>query len=154
MDVIRSGKLACRTWTGQAGRRPGGRLISFTVTEFELSHVSEPVGAGRLFEIPQSVWNVHGVALAISMYKHLSCAAFKIKLTTGSGNVGKCENLQDRSRIWLRQKAGVCASTLTLLGAHATDSVAVDVSDAVGNRLVMLAQCFLSYLLSYSFPHN
>ena len=55
------------------------------------------------------------------MYKHLSCAAFKIKLTTSSGNAGTCEKLQFRSRIRLRQKAGVCvcvcvcvASTLTL----------------------------------------
>jgi len=37
---------------------------------------------------------------------------FKIKLTTGSGNVGTCEELHDRSQIWLWQKAGVCASTL------------------------------------------
>jgi hypothetical protein len=27
------------------------------------------------------------------MYKHLPCAAFKIKLTTGSGNAGTCEKL-------------------------------------------------------------
>jgi len=46
------------------------------------------------------------------MYKHLSCAAFEIKLTTGSGNAGTCEKLHDRSRIRLRQKAGVCASAL------------------------------------------
>ena len=38
------------------------------------------------------------------MYKHLSCAAFKIKLTTGSGNAGTCEKLHDRSRIWLQKK--------------------------------------------------
>jgi hypothetical protein len=44
------------------------------------------------------------------MYKHLSCAAVKIKLTTDSGNAGKCEKLHDRIRI--RQKAGVCASAL------------------------------------------
>jgi hypothetical protein len=50
--------------------------------------------------------------LPISMYKHLSCAAFKIKLTTGSGNAGMCEKLHDRSRNRLRPKAGVCASTL------------------------------------------
>ena len=42
------------------------------------------------------------------MYKHLSCAPFKTKLTTGSGNAGTCEKLHDRSRIRLRQKAGVC----------------------------------------------
>ena len=35
--------------TRQAGRRAGGRLISFNVTALELAHVSEPVGAGRLF---------------------------------------------------------------------------------------------------------
>jgi hypothetical protein len=46
------------------------------------------------------------------MYKHLSCAAFKIKLTTGSGIADMCEKLHDRSRIQLRQKAGVCASAL------------------------------------------
>jgi len=45
----RSGKLACRTWTRQAGRRTGGRLIGFNVTALELAHVSESVGAGRLF---------------------------------------------------------------------------------------------------------
>ena len=48
------------------------------------------------------------------MYKHLSCAVFKIKLTTGSGNAGTCEKLHDRSRIRLRQKAGVCASALRM----------------------------------------
>ena len=47
------------------------------------------------------------------MNKHLLCAAFNIKLTTGSGNAGTCEKLHDRSRIRLRQKAGVCASALT-----------------------------------------
>jgi hypothetical protein len=47
------------------------------------------------------------------MYKHLSCVAVKIKLTTGSGNAGMCEKLRDRSRILIRQKAGVCASTVT-----------------------------------------
>jgi len=46
------------------------------------------------------------------MYKRLSCAAFKIKLTTDRGNAGTCEKLHDRSRIRLRQKAGVCASAL------------------------------------------
>ena len=40
---------------------------------------------------------------------YLQSAAFDIKLTTGSGNAGTCENLHDRSRIRLRQKAGVCA---------------------------------------------
>jgi hypothetical protein len=48
------------------------------------------------------------------MYKHFSCAAFKIKLTTGSGNAGTCEKLHDRSRIRLREKAGVCASALNV----------------------------------------
>jgi hypothetical protein len=38
-----------------AGQAAGGRLVSFNVTASELAHVSEPVGAGRLFEIPQSV---------------------------------------------------------------------------------------------------
>jgi len=33
------------------------------------------------------------------MYKHLSCVAFKIKLTTGSGNAGTREKLYDRSRM-------------------------------------------------------
>jgi len=45
------------------------------------------------------------------MYKHLSCAVFKIKLTTGSGNAGTCEKLHNLSR----QKAGVCASAQILL---------------------------------------
>ena len=51
------------------------------------------------------------------MYKHLSCAAFKIKLTTGNGNAGTCGKLHDRSRIRLLQKAGVCASALTVGGS-------------------------------------
>ena len=38
---------------------------------------------------------------------YLQSAAFDIKLTTGSGNAGACEKLHDRSRIRLRQKAGV-----------------------------------------------
>ena len=42
------------------------------------------------------------------MYKHLSCAPFKTKLTSGSGTAGTCEKPHDRSRIRLRQKAGVC----------------------------------------------
>jgi len=49
------------------------------------------------------------------MHKHLSCAAFKIKLTTAGGNAGTCEKLHDRDQIRLRQKAGVCASALTML---------------------------------------
>jgi len=48
------------------------------------------------------------------MYKHLSCAAFKIKLTTGSSNAGTCEKLHDQSWIQLWQKAGVCASPLSV----------------------------------------
>ena len=51
------------------------------------------------------------------MDKHLSCAAFKIKLTTGSCNVGTCEKLHDRSRIRIRQKAVVCASALKVSGS-------------------------------------
>ena len=35
--------------TRQAGRRAGGRLVSFNITALELARVSEPVGAGRLF---------------------------------------------------------------------------------------------------------
>ena len=50
----------------------------------------------------------------LTMYKYISCAAFKIKLTTGRGNAGTCEKLYDRSRIRLRQKAGACASALAL----------------------------------------
>jgi hypothetical protein len=42
------------------------------------------------------------------MYKHLSCAALKIKLTTGSGTAGTCEKLHDPSRIRIGQKVGVC----------------------------------------------
>ena len=37
-----------------------------------------------------------------------------MKPTAGSGNAGTCEKLHDRSRIRLRQKAGVCASALRL----------------------------------------
>ena len=37
-----------------------------------------------------------------------------MKLTTGSGNAGTCEKLHDQSRIRLRQKAGVCASAVTV----------------------------------------
>jgi hypothetical protein len=50
------------------------------------------------------------------MHKHLSCAAFNIRLATGSGNAGTCEKLHDRSRIRFRQKADVCASGLTVSG--------------------------------------
>jgi hypothetical protein len=52
------------------------------------------------------------------MYKHLSCAAFKIKVTTGSGHAGTCEKLHARSRIRLRQKAGVCASAFRQRGRN------------------------------------
>jgi hypothetical protein len=52
------------------------------------------------------------VALPISMHKHLSCAAFNIRLATGRGNAGTCEKLHDRSRIRFRQKAGLCANGL------------------------------------------
>jgi hypothetical protein len=59
-----------------------------------------------------SLYEIYTVALPVSIYKHLSCAAFKIKLTSGSGNAGTCEKLHDRGRIRLRQKAGVFASAL------------------------------------------
>jgi preprotein translocase subunit YajC len=45
--------------------------------------------------------------IPISMYKHLSCAAVKIKLTTGSGIAGTCGKLDESSRIRIRQKVGV-----------------------------------------------
>jgi hypothetical protein len=56
------------------------------------------------------------VALPMSMYKHLSCAPFKIRLTTGSGNAGTCEKLNDKRPVfvqallgWLpRNAAAVC----------------------------------------------
>jgi len=56
----------------------------------------------------------YDVALPISIYKHHPCAAFKIQLTTGSGNASTCEKLHDRRRIRLRQKSGVCASALSV----------------------------------------
>ena len=49
------------------------------------------------------------------MYKHLSCAAFKIKLTSGSGNAGTCEKLHDRSRTPAKSRY-VCASGLSPSG--------------------------------------
>jgi len=67
-----------------------------------------PVLSFGLFVSSPRIQEHKQVALTISMYKHLSCAAFKIKLTSGSGNVGTCEKLRDRSRIRIRQKAGVC----------------------------------------------
>jgi hypothetical protein len=45
---------------------------------------------------------------------NLSCAVFKNKLTTGSSNASTCEKLHDWSWIRLQQKAGVCASALTV----------------------------------------
>jgi hypothetical protein len=75
------------------------------------------------------------VALPISMHKHLSCAALsdwshiyhrlKLKyilsvLATGSGNAGTYEKLHDQSRIRFRQKAGVCASGLTVTANYET----------------------------------
>jgi hypothetical protein len=54
------------------------------------------------FKYP-SLYETYTVALPVSIYKHLSCVAFKIKLIGGSGT---CEK-HDRGRIRLRQKAGV-----------------------------------------------
>jgi hypothetical protein len=63
-----------------------------------------------------SLYETYTVALPVStrIYKHLSGATFKIKLTSGSGNAVTCEKLHDRGRIRLRQKAGVCASALAV----------------------------------------
>jgi len=66
------------------------------------------------------------VALPISMYKHLSCAAYKIKLASGSGNAGRCEKFRDRSRIRLRPKAGVYASGL---GVHTRTDATIWIRD-------------------------
>jgi hypothetical protein len=57
------------------------------------------------------------------VYKHLSCVAVKIKLTTGSGNAGTCEKLHDRSQIRIRQKAGVCASAVRLALKQQNDEI-------------------------------
>ena len=62
-----------------------------------------------------SLYETYTVLTSYFYVKLLSCAAFKIKLTTGSGNAGTREKLHDRSRIRLRQKAGVCASARTVL---------------------------------------
>jgi len=42
------------------------------------------------------------------MYKYLFSAAFKIKLTSGSGNAGTCEKLHDRSRVCVCVCGCVC----------------------------------------------
>jgi len=71
-----------------------------------------PVLSFAFFVFSPKIQEHKQVALPISVYKHLSCAAFQIKLTSGSGNAGTCEKLHDRSRIRLRQKSGVCSSAL------------------------------------------
>jgi hypothetical protein len=71
--------------------------------------------ASFFFCISPTIQEHKQVALPVSMHNHLSCAAFNIRLATGSGNAGTCEKLRDRKRIRFRQKAGVCASGLTLL---------------------------------------
>ena len=75
-----------------------------------------PVLSLAFFVFSPKIYEHKQVALPISMYKHLSCAAFEIKLTTGSGNAGTCEKLHDLSPIRLRQKAGVCTGALTVRG--------------------------------------
>ena len=45
-----------------------------------------------------------------------------MKPTAGSGNACACEKLHDRSRIRLRQKAGVCASALKMRALHTLDT--------------------------------
>jgi hypothetical protein len=105
----RSGKLVCRTWNRQAARRAGGRLISFGVTALELAHVSEPVGAGP------AVLNTSVCMKPTRCFCVQTSFLCNVQnLTTGSGNAGTCEKLHGRSRIRLRQKAGVCVSALTL----------------------------------------
>jgi len=75
-----------------------------------------PVLSFAFFVFSPKIQEHKPVAFPISMYKHLSYAAFKIKLTSGSGNAGTCEKLHDRSRNRLRQKAGVCLSALVVWG--------------------------------------
>jgi hypothetical protein len=72
-----------------------------------------PVLSFTFFVFSPKIQEYKQVALPISMYKQLSCAAVKIKLTTGSGNAGTCEKLNDQSQIW--QKGGVCTSALSML---------------------------------------
>jgi hypothetical protein len=86
----RYGKLACRTWNRQAGRRAGMRLINFNATALEFARLT---CAAFNIRLTTYTWSV---------------------VATGSGNAGTCEKLHDRSRIRFRQKAGVCASSLRL----------------------------------------
>jgi len=49
------------------------------------------------------------------MYKHLSCAAFKIKLTTGSSNAGACE----KNSTTVSGKKPVCVQALLVVTSTA-----------------------------------
>ena len=57
-----------------------------------------------------------------------------MKRTAGSGNAGTCEKLHDRSRIRLRQKAGVCASALTLLSVAKTSPLPTCLRSTHGDK--------------------
>jgi hypothetical protein len=85
---------------------------------FQISYSQQwmyPVLSFTFSVFPPKIQEHKQVALPISMHKHLSCAAFNIKLATGSSNASTCEKLQDQSRIRFRQKAGVYASSLSVL---------------------------------------
>ena len=84
--------------------------------------------AGLELDKPDAAQTSSLCGLSVSMYCVATCTRIWIcrcqttvlntsvcmKPTTGSGNAGTCEKLHDRSRIRLRQKAGVCASALTV----------------------------------------
>ena len=78
--------------------------------------------AGPELDKPDAAQTSSLCGLSVSMYCVATCTRIWIcrcqttvlntpvcmKPTTGSGNAGMCEKLHDRSRIRLRQKAGVC----------------------------------------------
>jgi hypothetical protein len=71
-----------------------------------------PVLSFTFFVFSPKIQEHKQVVLPISMHKHLSCAAFNIKLATGSGNACTCEKLHDRSQIRFQQKAGCMQAAL------------------------------------------
>jgi hypothetical protein len=106
----RYGKLACRAGTRQAG--PADQF------QCNCIGICTLVWTSRCWMTVLNTWVCMKLTWLCFLYKHLSCAAFKIKLTSGSGNAITCEKLHDQDQIRLRQKASVCASTLTVLSTY------------------------------------
>jgi hypothetical protein len=100
-------------------------VLSFSFFVFspiqEHKQVLLPISMHKHPSAGRRLISFHVTALESARLARLTCAAFNIRLAThkicaghGSSNAGTCEKLHNRSRIQIRQKAGVCASGLRM----------------------------------------